>query len=442
MKPIVIRRGNVRVRVFHTPVRHVVRGAVRVYDRYEVRWTDLGGVRHRPKFSDRTEAVREATAKAEEIARGGATTTLVLADVASFRAGVVNLHGTGLTLELATADVAAAKRIVRDKSMTELAEFYKRHQPRTALDLTTAAAVATLLADVADEGVSDEWRRNLQAQLDRFAQDFPGPISEATAVTVKAWHLGLRRRLKKGGAAPMHPRTKNNHLTAVKQLFSSPGLRLHPERQAILDLKLITVPKRQLVIWKPAEFRTLLETAALPYRQFNGRVRREVARSHEHLIPVLVLGGFGRLRASEIRRVLWEKINLKDGRLFLRVGQTKTKRWRLIELPECAVAWLKRYAKTEGKVWPWGTCKFNADLRALAKRCGFAWRDNSLRKSAVTYDHVRDPDLMRVSSQAGNSPTVLEREYIEAEDITVADADAWYAIFPPKRSRVIVPLSA
>lgn len=444
-KTIIIHHGrNVTVKIFRTASKHVAKdGTLRTYTSHVVRWTDLDGIARELKRNKLADARREADAKAEQIAKGSPTTELSQADVASFKAAVGNLFGTGKRIEVVTADFAEGHKLAPDQSHAELARHWKATQPRSAVQLTTTAAVESLVEAKRLEGQSNVWIDSLASQLGKFTHAFPGTMSEVTAAAVKTWHLKLkvRTRGKKGVTVDAHPRTKNNHLGAVQLLFTMPELRNHPEREAILDLQPCNVPESENEIWQPSEFKNLLETALLPFRLLNKRNGREEAHSHEHLIAPLVLGGFCKLRSSEIRRVHWEKIRLDEARLRLRVGQTKTQHGRTVPLPECAVAWLRLVAQKDGLVWPWARTKFNKDLVALARRCGFQWRENSLRNSASTYDHMLDPDSERVSKEAGNSVSVLEREYLATgDDVTVADAKAWFAILPPRRDAVIVPM--
>jgi len=81
-----------------------------------------------------------------------------------------------------------------------------------------------------------------------------------------------------------------------------------------------------------------------------------------------------------------------------------------------------------------------AHLRKLAARCNLTWRPNALRKSAQLYDTLLDADYHRVSAEAGNSPTMMRRHYVDPKLATRADALAWFAILPTGTSRVIVPM--
>ena len=391
------------------------------YTRFELRWTDHHGNRRRVKHSKRSVALAEARRIAEDLARGHHRAELTLADLASFRAGIVNLYGTGKTLETATAEFAESQRLLCDvapdsrPSLKDLARFWLANQRQATGPLTAADAVAKLLEAKTQQGVSERWRGALKSQLKRFTADHPGDIQRMTAADVRQWAYAL----------PLGARARNNHLAAVKLLFNLGELRGHRERQAILDIPAVTVAETTNALWTPEEFRRLLHAAP------------------SHLLPVLVLGGFAKMRSSEIMRIEAGNLKLKESRIMLRAGQTKTRRWRIVPLPDCAVAWLRACALAEdGRLWPWGSQKFNADLRKLATACGLKWRSNALRNSAITYDHVANPDVARVARESGNSVGVVETEYFALNGVTKETAQEWFNLFPPATTRVIVPMPA
>ena len=333
----------------------------------------------------------------------------------SFRAAIVNLYGCGKTLELATDEYAALRRKVPNVSLDVMADFWLANQRQDTGPLTVADAVEKLLEAKTQQGVSARWLCALKSQLKRFATDHQLDIQRLTASEVRQWAYAL----------PVGARARNNHLAAVKLLFSLGELRSQRERQAILDIPAITLAEATNALWTPEEFRRLLHAAPA------------------HLLPVLVLGEFAKVRSSEIMRIEAENLKLAESRLMLRAGQTKTRRWRIVPLPECAVAWLRDgNLIASGKLWPWGSQKFNADLRKLATDCGLRWRPNALRNSAITYDQINRPDVDRVARESGNSVGVVETEYFALNGVTKANAAEWFALFPAPQTRVIVPLRA
>ena len=411
-RAITIRSGSVRVRVFAS--------RSGPYLRHEIRWTDHHGRRHRLKRSHKPEALAEARRLADDLARGHHHAELSLADLASFRLARQHLYGTGRTIEQACGEYADLRRAFRDAAqplppLADLAAHWLQSAIRNRQSaITVPQAVSAFLLAKQQQGVSARWHATLRSQLERFAADHPSDTASLTASAVQRWFLTL---------PGLSARSRNNHLAAVQCLFHGPELRHHPERQSILDLAPCVTAPAPNALWTPDEFQRLLHGAG------------------PHLLPVLVLGGFAKLRPSEIMRLDWSALRLHERRLLLRAGQTKTRRTRIVPLAACAVAWLRTLPERTGPVWPWGTCKFNADLRALAVRCRLAWRRNALRNSAVTYDHILNPDLARVAREAGNSPKILETEYLALDGVTKATARAWFALHPPRSTAKILKLA-
>ena len=409
----IIRSGSVRVRLF------LSRSGK--YERHEIRWTDHHGQPHRLKRSHKPDALREARRIADDLARGHHHAELSLADLASFRLARQHLYGTGRTIEQACGEYANTVRLLKSQilkseipSLPDIARAFLRQSAIRNPQSSIPQAVAAFLLAKQQQGISARWHATLRSQLERFAADHPSDTACLTAPAVQRWFLTL---------PGLSARSRNNHLAAVQSLFHAPELRHHPERQSVLDLQPCATAPADNALWTPEEFRQLLHAAP------------------PHLLPVLVLGGFGKLRASEIMRLDWSAVRLHEQRLLLRAGQTKTRRTRIVPLPPCAVAWLRTVAQPHGPLWPHGTCKFNADLRALAAACRLQWRPNALRNSAVTYDQILRPDLARVAREAGNSPKVLETEYLALDGITRRTARAWFAIVPPRTTAKILKLA-
>jgi hypothetical protein len=100
-------------------------------------------------------------------------------------------------------------------------------------------------------------------------------------------------------------------------------------------------------------------------------------------------------------------------------------------MPANAKTWLEACARPAGKLWLGDQKTLHAELRALCKLAGFAkWPRNALRKSACTYADLLAMDSLKTAGEAGNSPAMLARHYIDFAGLTRADAQAWFAIVP------------
>ena len=412
MKGVTIKSGSVRVRIFASRSGK--------YVRHELRWTDHHGRRRRLKRSSLADARREAQGIADDLARGHHRSELTLADLASFRAALVNLYGTGKTMELATAEYAECHKLLLNSQLppTQLPSLLDlaRHWLETrALDiqcptLSVSEAVEKFLLEIRARGMSSRYVEDLTHRLRRFATEHPGPLRELTAGTVQTWILRLK----------VAPRTRNNFLGAIQTLFAEPAYAALPA--AVRAIKRSVIGHVSKLIWTAAEMRQLLTNAV---------------KFDSALVPVLVLGAFGKLRASEAAHALAADLRLDDRQMLLRTGKTGA---RLLPLPANCCAWLARYAPKDGPLWPMSIDAMNSRLRKLAARCEFKWRPNALRKSANTYALLLDPDYARVAREAGNSPKMLRDYYAAVTVATKADAEQWFAIEPESSARTVINL--
>lgn len=413
--PVTIRAGNIRIRIF--PCRN---GR---YVRWEFRYRLHDRRLRKVRRATLAEARKEAEHIAENLARGHHQSELSLADLASFRAGVINLFGTGKTLELATAEYAAAYKLIVSNSqlppselpsLLDLARAWldARRLDNSCLTLPIGAIVETFIDQLKTRGLSARHQEDLRARLRKYALDNACPTPQHTAATVQAWVLGIE----------VAPRTRNNYLAAVQTLFADALMASHPHAPAIRLIKPSVLGNVRKVIWTPEEMTKLLTTAA---------------RFDAPLVPLLALGGFAKLRASEAVAMRAADLRLDDAQAILQSGKTGS---RLIPIPENCIAWLRSYAPKDGPLWSMSIDAYNAHLRRLARRCEVTWRPNALRKSALIYATLMDPDYTRISREAGNSPKMMRAHYVDPNLATKAEAERWFAIAPQKSASVIIPM--
>ncbi len=408
-KAIVIRSGSVRVRIFASRSGK--------YLRHEIRWTDHHGRRRRVKRSKLADARREAQRIADDLARGHHHAELTLADLASFRAGIVNLYGTGKTIELATAEYADCRRLLLSSgapspSLSDLAQYWLDHHQHSPGELTVADAVRRLENDKASHGATKAWTAALRCYLKKFKSSFPGRMTDVRADAVRNWFLNL---------PGVNERSKNNHLAAVQDLFNLPELAHHPQRAAIQALEPIDTDEPTVRRWTPSQFRQLLHTAAL----------------HDpELVPFLVLGGLCRLRTAEFLRLEWTDIHLDAARIALSrhkaKGTKRRRRNRKIAMPDNAVVWLRACQRPDGHIWTGGQNALHRRARAICGKAGLgAWRQNALRKTGTTYAEFLAAETGGSAKEGGHSAAMQAEYYIDFEGVTFADAQAWFSVLPP-----------
>ncbi len=97
------------------------------------------------------------------------------------------------------------------------------------------------------------------------------------------------------------------------------------------------------------------------------------------------------------------------------------------------VAWLAPYKRTSGPVAPKKAGKIRKDA---AKAAGItSWETNCLRHTFGSAHAVKFGDLVRTSSQMGNTPRILLEHYRRL--ITPEEANEWFGVLPPEHGNLI-----
>jgi integrase len=405
-----VREGSVRIHVHRSPKR--IGG--RTITAWEFRWRDGAGRPRRLKRARKTDAIREARRIAKELA-SGRSAELSSSDVASFRAGITNLFGCGVSIEAATAEYAEAhRRLAGRGSVLEAADFFARHHGAGGADRTITEVVTELIQARRAERAGLLHLKDLRERLGRFAGDVQCPIDQLSAPLINEWLAGLH----------LSPRSVKNYRGAISNLIEfAVGAKYLPATFA--EMRFVKVPKvgqgdRQ--IFTIAEMRLLLKHAS------------------ESLLPVLVLGGFAGLRTSETRHICWEHVHWDSGVITVPRGKTGE---RLAPLMDNAAEWLRLIragARTkDGPVVGLASSSVsNGMLRAAAAanqqqdKFPIAWKRNALRRSFVSYWSSFEHDLWKVSERTGHSVAMLKKAYQQSG--TLAETGrAWFEIRPESR---------
>lgn len=221
-------------------------------------------------------------------------------------------------------------------------------------------------------------------------------------------------------ALPVGPTTFNNyrrHLSiffgwAVKnsKLPRNPCAQIEERRKKRSE-------EQEAEIITPEEFRSLLLVA----RGSLAGVSEDERWSPE-LLAGVALQGFCGIRAKEMTRLEWKAVDFEEGQVLVSKGQGKTRKGRLIPLPEACRAWLKDVAGKSGPVVPNEYQKKVSGLRAIMRSPSQATRtapgfvssempDNCLRHSFATYHLALHKSEALTSRLMGNSPGVLRDNY-------------------------------
>ena len=400
--PIIIREGNVSVRIYTQDRRKQGKGIA-----YHVADHTTGRRRLRT-FSDLMEASAEAKRLARLLSTGQAhAATFSASDAASFGAAVQLLANTGASLEAACALFAESVGIVGSPSLVvEACRAYKiTHAGVTPKPV--AEAVSEYIATKTAQGASRRYIRDLNYRLGRFAADFSMDLGSVPTPVLQQW-------LDRQQLAPQGVRNFKVVIGGLYVFGKSRGWCASSPTDGITVSKVRS--SKEHAVFTVEELDKLLRAA------------------DPEFLPVVVLAALAGLRTSEIMERHWEDINLATGEITIRRGTSKTKSRRIVPLQPAAVAWLAPYAGRTGKVWPYSEDWLFKREESTAKAAGIEWKANGMRAGWASHRLAVLKDVVRVAYEMGNTPDVVHRDYKAL--VSESAGMAWFAISPEVAANV------
>lgn len=411
--PLVVRSGSVAVRVYRVE-RPAERGrAPRVV--YSVAWNAAGMNRVR-QFADLDDARAEAKLKADALAAGRSEAAVAMSmdDVAT----IAQLRRiSGKTPPLAAMEEwAAARALVGSEIIPACKAWKEKNAPRID-PVTVSEAVERFIA--AKDSAGKEGGRTYRSKLNPLVTAF------GTQLISLVSHSQLETYLSQFENGV----TRNDYRKRAVALFKWAQKAGHLPRGIQTEIELTDrgqEESQRIGIITPSLYQRLLEF----FR----------ANHSEHL-PALVLAGFCGVRADEIhgkradreRRQLWEDIDLERGMLRVSVAKKGTAGYRPVPACASAVKWLLLCPERKGPV-----CEPIAleTIRRLTHRAKDAHGkrlfpdlpENCFRHSFCTYRLALTGNVQQVAYEAGNSPALLRKHYLELA--SKETAEKWFAIEP------------
>ncbi|NBV38448.1 MAG: hypothetical protein EBS00_02610 [Verrucomicrobia bacterium] len=194
--------------------------------------------------------------------------------------------------------------------------------------------------------------------------------------------------------------------------------------------------EQEAEIITPEEFKALLHVAkgSLP-----GVMEDE--RWSPNLLAGIALQGFCGIRAKEMTRLDWKSVDLKEGHVLVSRGQGKTRKGRVIPLPDASLIWLNSVKERTGPVVPCEYQKKLSGLRSIMRNPSQLMRkapgfvssempDNCLRHSFATYHLALHKNEALTSRLMGNSPGVLRDNYEALVTRAPRLAPEWFNVRP------------
>ena len=147
-------------------------------------------------------------------------------------------------------------------------------------------------------------------------------------------------------------------------------------------------------------------------------------------------------------RLDWTDVEGRPGFIEVAAHKAKTATRRIVPISENLARWLAIAQRNGTRLWPHSKAWFFETIREAMltinetrkeergpKFPPFAWRQNALRHSFISYRLADAQDVNRVALEAGNSPQIIFRHYRELA--TPEQARSWFAIIPELAGNVI-----
>ena len=333
-------------------------------------------------------------------------------------------------------DATRAKEILEGtgKTIVDAARFLRDHLAKVDGGMPIEKAITAFLAHKKSEGVSERHHKDLRIRLDRFVGELP-----KNATTANVGTAGIDSFLSSLGASAQ---TCTGYRATLHGFFAWAKSRGHCVENPVAEAMTFKVVPSAPGILEPEEAADLL------------------AACHPSLLPGVLLGMFCGLRQAEISRLDWRDVDLAGGIVTIRADVAKTSARRTVEISDNARTWLSLHPKKSGPVWPegeearnlWNLSRIKAGFgpffstRAAVNEAqtdpatGKPWENlrpwpaNALRHSAISYRLAATRDLPRVATEAGNSPSIVQRHY--AEIVKPDAAKKFFCISPDAPANV------
>lgn len=174
---------------------------------------------------------------------------------------------------------------------------------------------------------------------------------------------------------------------------------------------------------KDVEVLTVTQTEAL----LNAALKMAPA-----ILPYLAIAGFAGIRRAELLRLSWKNVNLITRCISLHPSITKTRKKRIVTIPDNLAAWLQPFAKSEGPIVEPQVSKNLDKLRKeICQHAGIKkWPHNALRHGFGSYHFALHRNETLTMAEMGHSSSEMLNNHYKRL-VPPAEAQLYFGIFPP-----------
>jgi integrase len=330
----------------------------------------------------------------------------------------ITAHGTQIALS-AVDRLRAFNAIERlgpfKKNLEDAANFYVAHLTKTEGSKTVSELCKIVSAEfekrLSNGGATLRHKRTMDSCLKKFETRFgASSVKTLTGTEIKEWLAAIPDTKVK---------TQNNLLGYIRNIYG-----------IALEKKLINEDPFEHVKNFPQSEKFEKEPTPLSPEE----AKRLLDAAEPEILPFIAIGLFAGLRTAERDELNWRDIHLSgpEPEIDLEKKISKTGRRRSVPIQPALKAFLKPYARTEGRIVPL-TCNGkvsyqNAWERAVKRARLWPWPENALRDSFVSYRYKSTGSAETTSQEAGHSIGIMFAKY--QKKITKEAAERFWAIRP------------
>ena len=398
---------------------------------YRVAW-QVAGQRRMASFPTYSLAKQHADQLVKDLAKGSQTTALKpdqARDALSALERLDDLYrntGHRVSLLAAISEFADASKKLNGHTLVQAVEGYLKTVVSIHRKDLKEAVAEFLQADEprtkATEGqraqLSSKYAYNRQLQLERFSATLQNTsVCDLAKAHIDAFIHSLNRAQSssRNGRAAVSAKSRNHYRATLRQFFQwcvrkdylSPAHRLN-EADA---MRAERANESETQFYNAAEFQAIFEAAEGPMQ------------------AILAIGGLAGLRTSELLRLDWTDVWRVAGHIEITAGKAKTRQRRLVETCSALQAWLARFSEFKsGKLCLLHEITFQQHFVELCEKAKVPRKPNGLRHAFCTYHFALHANENLTSQQAGNSPSMIHRNYKGLA--TKTEAERWFAVIP------------
>lgn len=167
------------------------------------------------------------------------------------------------------------------------------------------------------------------------------------------------------------------------------------------------------------------------------KIFKKAEEFYPDFVPYLALAFFAGVRPEEITRLSWQDVDLNLGEVHIRADQSKTRSARIVTMPDNLKAWLLKYRKKEGKIFPHGATTLKRRRTKTYKKAEVPSIQDGARHTFATFCFALE-GLDETLHRLGHTDSkMLQRHYKGLAKNRRAQAQAFFKIAPAKSGKVI-----